>query len=134
MEVYEMATDLSYHDDMRRSFVKQADAFMIIFALNSRPTFDSIPTYIAFIQQYGPRHVVPLLIVASKSDLTGEYARQVTSIEMDALRSSHECTTIEVSSKDNINVEEAFFSAVRLGRDAKRAREAPRRKGGCYIQ
>lgn len=134
MEIYEVAGSTWQTDAARELYAREVGAFVIVFSLNSRDSYASVDACVQFILQKGPQRAVPLLIIANKSDLTGTAARQVSEIETSQLSAAFGCSVIETSAKDNVNVEEAFFTAVRLARAANRARDAPRRKGGCCIQ
>lgn len=131
--MYEIANNMWDADTGREDFAREADAFVLVFGVDSRSSYDAIPDYINYIRQKGPPHTVPLLILANKTDLSNTPDRVIRGREVDQLLTTHQCRALEVSAKDGY-IDEAFFTAVRLAREAKEAREARRRKRGCVIQ
>lgn len=140
MEIYEVTDHTWYNNATLMEFACQAGAQIIVVGLDSRDSYDNIRRYAGFILQNGPPIGTPLIIIANKSDLTGTDSCQITKEDLAREAASwhcDDCTLLEASAKDNFNVEEAFITAVRLGREAKRVREERRaraRKEGCCIQ
>lgn len=117
-----------------KGFSRQVDALVLVFSVDSRDSYDALGRLMELVQEIGYPEGAPLIIIAHKWDLTDAGSLEIKEDELAQLRTKFDCTLIEASAKNNYNVEEAFATAVRLGREAKRARIVVRRKGICCIQ
>ncbi|KAJ5078305.1 ras-like protein rasd [Anaeramoeba ignava] len=102
---------------MRDSYMRSGEGFLIVFAINSRNSFDEVSVFKEQICRVKDSDHVPMIIVGNKSDLENE--RQVSSGEGQDLAKTFGCPYIETSAKTRINVEEAFFGLVREIRKVK---------------
>ncbi|KAJ3444337.1 ras-like protein rasd [Anaeramoeba flamelloides] len=102
---------------MRDSYMRAGEGFLIVFAINSRNSFDEVSSFREQITRVKDSDDVPMIIVGNKNDLENE--RQVSQGEGTDLAKSFNCPFIETSAKTRINVEEAFFGLVREIRKIK---------------
>ncbi|KAJ3435814.1 ras-like protein rasd [Anaeramoeba flamelloides] len=102
---------------MRDSYMRAGEGFLIIYAINSRNSFDEVSSFREQITRVKDSDDVPMIIVGNKNDLENE--RQVSQGEGTDLAKSFNCPFIETSAKTRTNVEEAFFGLVREIRKIK---------------
>ncbi|KAJ6226493.1 ras-like protein rasd [Anaeramoeba flamelloides] len=102
---------------MRDSYMRAGEGFLIVFAINSRNSFDEVSSFREQITRVKDSDDVPMIIVGNKNDLENE--RQVSQGEGTDLAKSFNCPFIETSAKTRTNVEEAFFGLVREIRKIK---------------
>ncbi|KAJ5079804.1 ras-like protein rasd [Anaeramoeba ignava] len=96
---------------MRDSYMRSGEGFLIVFAINSRSSFDEVPMFKEHIYRVKDTEKTPIVIVGNKSDLENE--RQVSSGEARDLAKTFGCPYFETSAKSRINIEESFFGLVR---------------------
>lgn len=96
---------------MRDSYMRAGEGFLVIYAVNSRSSFDEISSFREQITRVKDSDDIPMIIIGNKIDLEDE--RQVSYGEGCDLSKSFSCPFIETSAKTRINVEEAFFNLVR---------------------
>jgi len=85
--------------------------FLLVYAINSRSSFDEIHDFLSQILRAKDSDAVPLVLVGNKCDLVNE--RQVSTEEGSSLAKVWNCPFFETSAKARINVEECFFQLVR---------------------
>ncbi|KAJ6231170.1 ras-like protein rasd [Anaeramoeba flamelloides] len=120
---------------MRDSYMRAGEGFLIVYAINSRNSFDEVSSFREQITRVKDSDDVPMIIVGNKNDLENE--RQVSQGEGTDLAKSFNCPFIETSAKTRTNVEEGFFSLVREIRKIKfglknenEAKTIKKKKGG----
>ena len=102
---------------MRDSYMRAGEGFLVCYAINSRNSFDEVSSFYEHITRVKDTESAPMIIVGNKSDLGHD--RAVTTEEGKDLATSFKCPFIETSAKSMVNVEEAFFSIVRLVRASR---------------
>ncbi|KAJ6253382.1 ras-like protein rasd [Anaeramoeba flamelloides] len=102
---------------MRDSYMREGEGFLVVYAINSRNSFDEVSSFREQITQAKDSDEVPMMIVGNKNDLENE--RQVSQGEGTDLAKSFNCPFIETSAKTRTNVEESFFGLVREIRKVK---------------
>ncbi|KAJ3445141.1 ras-like protein rasd [Anaeramoeba flamelloides] len=96
---------------MRDSYIRTGEGFLLVYAINSRNSFDEISSFREQITRVKDADYVPMIIVGNKNDLENE--RQVSQGEGTDLAKSFNCPFIESSAKTRTNVDESFFNLVR---------------------
>lgn len=107
--------------------------YLLVYSIASRSSFEVLPTIrdkILNILSFGEDTKVPFIIVGNKTDLS-ESLRQVKSEEGQALAKEFNCPFIEVSAKDNINVDKAFELLLIHIEAISNPQE--KKEGGCVI-
>ena len=118
---------------MRDSYMRTGEGFLIVFAINSRNSFDEVASFREQITRVKDTDDVPMIIVGNKSDL--EHERQISTGEGTDLARSFGSLYIESSAMTRTNVEEAFYQLVReirrgqLGESASSNSIKPRSQG-----
>lgn len=107
---------------MREQYMRTGEGFLLVYSVTSRTSFDELLTYYQQIQRVKDSDYVPVLVVGNKSDLEEE--RQVSYEDGLHMAQHMSAPFLETSAKQAINVEEAFYTLVRLVRD----------EGGSYHQ
>ncbi|KAJ3437333.1 ras-like protein rasd [Anaeramoeba flamelloides] len=102
---------------MRDSYMCSGEGFLIVYAINSRNSFDEASSFREHITRVKDTDDVPMVIAGNKNDLENE--RQVSQGEGTDLAKSFNCPFIETSAKTRANVEEAFYNLVREVRNVK---------------
>ncbi|XP_014677201.1 PREDICTED: ras-related and estrogen-regulated growth inhibitor-like, partial [Priapulus caudatus] len=98
--------------------VKWGDAFLLVYSITDRDSFDQISGVKKFIEETKCSMAVPCIIVGNKSDL--DHIRQVPKEEGENLASELGCGFYECSACDgDVAVFDAFLE---LHRDARRRR------------
>lgn len=100
---------------MREQYIRDGDAFLIVYSLSSRPTLDAVKRFHEEILRVKGRAAsnIPILIIGNKSDL-GPEDRKLSAKEGRALSDELGAAGfLETSAKNGSNVDEAFHDAVR---------------------
>lgn len=96
---------------MRDSYMRHGEGFMVVYAINSRDSFNEVPSYREQIVRVKDCCDVPMIIVGNKSDLVNE--RCILYNEGKDLSESYGVNFTETSAKTRVNVDESFFTLVR---------------------
>jgi small GTP-binding protein len=105
--------DTAGQDDfksLRQTYMRTGKGFLLVFALNDLASFDATDAFHRDIQQTAERDDVPIVVCGNKSDRPDRTVKKE-----DAERFCAECnvTYFETSSKNNVNVTEAFTELAR---------------------
>lgn len=111
LEIYDTAGQDEYKS-MRHYWAQNGDAFIIVYSIASRNSFDEVETRILELKEVRNEHTLPFIIVGNKCDLTLS-ERKVSYEEGSALAEKWDCPFFETSAKDDIHVEDAFYTVVR---------------------
>ena len=99
---------------MQDGYIRVAEAFLIVYSIILRSTFDEAYLLRARILRSRDGEDIPIVLVGNKSDLPSQ--RQV--LQSEGIQLAKEwgdrCIFYETSAKEEINNEECFYSAVRL--------------------
>lgn len=107
---------------MREQYMRTGEGFLLVYSVTSKTSFDELMTYYQQIQRVKDVDYVPVVVVGNKSDLEEE--RQVAYEDGANMAKQMNAPFLETSAKQAINVDEAFYTLVRLVRD----------EGGAYNQ
>ena len=105
--------DTAGHEKFRTittSYYKSAHAIIILYDITEQSSFEHIKNWMVEIEKFAKQGVLKL-IVGNKKDL--EDKRQVSKEEAEAFAKNNRVKFLEVSAKDNINIEELFFGVVK---------------------
>lgn len=100
---------------LRDQWIRNGDAFLILYSLTSRPSFDLVRGFHEQILRVKGKAAanIPIYIIGNKSDLGPEH-RQVPAEEGRALSDALGAAGfLETSAKNRSNVDEAFHDLVR---------------------
>lgn len=101
---------------MREQYMRTGEGFLLVYSIDSKPSMDELTSFYEQILRVKESENVPIVLVGNKCDLENE--RQVSYEEGELLaKSFNNCTFIETSAKQSINVEEAFYDLVRSVRN-----------------
>ncbi|KAJ3443866.1 ras-like protein [Anaeramoeba flamelloides] len=109
-EILDYARQEEY-SQMRDSFMKEGVGFIIVYAINSRSSFDQVSSFREQILMINDADDFPMIIVGNKTDL--ENAREVSQEEAMNFATTINCPFIESSAKNFTNVEQPFCDLVR---------------------
>jgi small GTP-binding protein len=82
---------------LRPSYYRGASACLIMFALNDKKSFDTVPDWLAEFRKHIPDTSIPIALAGNKKDLEEE--RQISSDEGKSMAESHGMTYKETSAK-----------------------------------
>mmetsp|Transcript_735 Transcript_735/g.1990 ORF Transcript_735/g.1990 Transcript_735/m.1990 type:complete len:191 (+) Transcript_735:127-699(+) len=100
---------------MRDSWMRGSDAFLLVFDVGSRTSYDELDDFVSGItrvKDVDSCEQLPVIIVGNKCDLTGD-RRRVSREEAEHKAYSIGCKYCETSAMAAIGVDEAFELAVR---------------------
>ena len=100
-----------YQDNIMSNPIMKSDGFICVYAITSRYSIEDVAIIreqLLRVNEYNP---IPMVLVGNKIDIVDE--RQITTEEGSDLANSFSCPFYETSCKDRVNIEEAFFSAIR---------------------
>jgi len=141
MEVLDTAGQEEY-TLMRDAWARTNDAFLLVFSVTERRSFEEIDDYYQRLLRVKDRDQgdLPVVLLANKADLCDE--RVISADEAKAKAKALGCPLIETSARDTTGVAESFEEAVRehrrrlgssSGEREKRATGLQRLKGVCSI-
>jgi GTPase KRas protein len=97
---------------LRDQWVREGKAFLLVYSVTSRQTFEEIPQFRERILIVNEDEVVPMVLVGNKIDLEGE--RKVSSEEGRQLAKEYgNIPFVECSALKGTNCDEVFYAAVR---------------------
>ncbi|EGC28938.1 hypothetical protein DICPUDRAFT_93239 [Dictyostelium purpureum] len=96
---------------MRDQWIRSCEAFIIVYSITSRSSFDQVAIFKEQISRVLDRDQIPMMLLGNKSDL--EDLRQVTTQEGRDLARCLGMMFMEVSSKTRTGIEESFYETVR---------------------
>ena len=97
---------------VRDNYIRSGDGFLCIFSLVDRETFAAVTDYREMMLRVKLDEQTPLILVGTNLDEEGH--REVPYEEAKGLAASWGVTYIETSAKSGINVDEVFFSILKL--------------------
>ena len=137
MQIWDTAGQERYNT-LTSSFFKSTNGVLVVFALNSRASFDSVSKWMNQIHALASKDVV-VLLVGNKADLPKE--RQVTTDEGEALAKNYSCRYFETSAASGSNVDKVFAEIAQqivsnpgfaaAGEKARQVTAAPVKKSKC---
>ena len=86
---------------MRELYIKNGDAFVIVFSLNDKSTFNEVEEFLKEIQRVKKAN---MCLVGNKCDLP----RTVSKEKAEKLAKEYSCDYIEASAKERINIDAIF--------------------------
>jgi GTPase KRas len=99
--------------NFRRDYIiRKSDAFILLFDVTSKTSFDSIEGYYKEIVDVKREEYAPIVLIGTKSDLTQK--RQVNESDCLVLAEKLNVQYLETSSLNGSNIEEAFKKLVDL--------------------
>eukprot|EP01094_Clydonella_sp_ATCC50884_P027495 TRINITY_DN791_c0_g1_i1.p2 TRINITY_DN791_c0_g1~~TRINITY_DN791_c0_g1_i1.p2 ORF type:complete len:197 (-),score=78.77 TRINITY_DN791_c0_g1_i1:262-852(-) len=96
---------------MRDQYMRCGSAFILVFALTSRSSFEEMLAFREQIFRVKDSEDVDIILVGNKCDM--ESQRQVSTNEAKELAKNFECPYVETSALMRVNVEEVFHTLVR---------------------
>ena len=111
---------------LRDQYTRDGKAFLFVYSITSQNSLQYIQGYVEQVMRAKNTDRVCGVLCGNKSDLGEE--RQVIFEEGADLARKFELSFFETSAKNRVNVEEAFFQAVRLTCSNQDPSGAPRRK------
>lgn len=100
---------------MREQYMRTGEGFLLVYSVTSKTSFDELMTYYQQIQRVKDVEYVPVVVVGNKSDLEEE--RQVAYEDGLNMAKQINAPLLETSAKQAVNVDEAFYTLVRLVRE-----------------
>ena len=101
---------------MASSYYRQADAILLMYAINSKSSFTNLQRWMQAIDRYA-REDVLVMLVGCKGDLFGH--REVDAEEAQAFAEGYGMKFVETSSLNGYNVEEAFSTCAEIIQKSK---------------
>ena len=96
---------------MRDQYMQGGEGFIIVYAINSRDSFDEVTSFRDQILRVKDKDKVPMVICGNKCDLDSE--REISKTEGEDLTKSFGVPFFECSALSRINIEESFYELVR---------------------
>ncbi len=90
---------------MRRNWYCEREAFLMVYAINSKGSFEAMKMFHEQLMSYRAGKEAPLVLVGNKSDIED---RKVTKEEGAQLAKQYNAEFMETSAKKDINVKEVF--------------------------
>lgn len=93
---------------MPSTYYKGAAAVIVVFSYNDPQSFSSVKNWMQEVNEENDDNSIVKILVGNKCDYVAE-GRHATSIEAEQLASRYNMRFIEVSAKENFNIEELFI-------------------------
>lgn len=103
---------------MREQYMRSGEGFVLVYAINSRPSFEEIQTFYQQILRVKDCDYIPMTLVGNKCDLDNE--REIPIAEGKEIARKMSARFVESSARYRINVDEAYYSLVRSIREENR--------------
>ena len=103
---------------MREQYMVGGEGFLLVFAINSRNSFEDLKSFHEQILRVKDVSSFPMVVVGNKADL-GDRQRKVSKDEGEQRASEWGIPFFETSAKTRLNVEESFYELVREIRKTK---------------
>ncbi|KAG0665346.1 Ras GTPase ras2 [Rhodotorula mucilaginosa] len=97
---------------LRDQWIREGEAFLIVYSVTSRASFDRVEKFRTQVARVKDSDAVPVVLVGNKIDRVHE--REVETKHGEQLAQRLGCAFVETSAKTRENLEEAFFTAVRM--------------------
>jgi small GTP-binding protein len=94
-----------------KNSIKGAEGILVMYAINNRKSFNAIKMWINNIKESLNTDKIGLMVIGNKCDVPPN-ERQVDQDMLKELESKEKVNVIEVSAKDDINVNETFVKLV----------------------
>ena len=116
---------------LREQYMTNGKGFILVYSVTSQASFDDCKDIYELICRVKGSRDVPIILVGNKCDL--EEDRAVTKEEAEAAAQEFgNCTFIESSAKDDINVDQIFIALVRKIRE-QGSKKPTKSKKKCTI-
>ncbi|GAM27325.1 hypothetical protein SAMD00019534_105000, partial [Acytostelium subglobosum LB1] len=92
---------------LSKSYMEEGDAFVLIYSITERYTFDLIPSIVDSLRRIKGQDNLPIVLVGNKIDLVVH--RAVDHQEGEQLAQNIGCPFLETTSKHKVNVDEVFY-------------------------
>ncbi|CAI9787205.1 unnamed protein product [Fraxinus pennsylvanica] len=92
------------------SYYRGALGALLVYDITRRATFENLKKWLYEVREFGSSDMV-IILVGNKSDLSN--SREVNVEDGQSLAQLEEIAFMEISAKENLNVEEAFHQMVR---------------------
>ncbi|KAK9353396.1 GTPase NRas precursor [Lipomyces doorenjongii] len=112
VEILDTAGQEEYNA-LRDQWIRDGEGFVFVYSITSRTSYNRILMFVQQVERIKGTSV-PMILIGNKSDKVTE--REITSQEGAALAKQLGCDFFEVSAKNNINLERAFFGGIRCVR------------------
>ncbi|GAA5847795.1 hypothetical protein JCM9279_006637 [Rhodotorula babjevae] len=122
---------------LRDQWIREGEGFLIVYSTTSRASFDRVERFRHQVARVKDSDSVPVVLVGNKIDRVHE--REVETRHGEELAKRLGCAFIETSAKTRVNLEEAYFMAVRMiearkgGTAAKPVRHKAKKQRKCSI-
>lgn len=103
---------------MREQYMRSGEGFVLVYAINSRPSFEEIQTFYQQILRVKDTDFIPMTLVGNKCDLENE--REISTTEGKDMARKMNAKFVESSARYRVNVDEAYYSLVRSIREENR--------------
>ena len=92
--------------------LREYEGFIIMFSLIDRDSFNNVTMYKTQINRLNNDMNTPIILVGNKCDLTRNI--EVENIEINDICIVWGCKYVEISARENINVEKAFITLIEV--------------------
>jgi len=117
---------------MRDLYMKNGQGFALVYSIIAQSTFNDLPDLREQILRVKDCDNVPMVLVGNKCDLQDQ--RVITTEQGEALAKKFQCTFMESSAKNKINVENIFHDLVRqINTINPKPKQTQKKKGGCSL-
>ena len=116
---------------MRDQYMQGGEGFLIVYAINSRDSFDEVTSFRDQILRVKDADTIPMVICGNKCDLDNE--REISKSEGEDLAKSFGVPFFETSALSCINIEESFYQLVREIRKIRVPVESKEQKKGSKL-
>lgn len=106
--------------------VLQSDGFLLLYNVDCRASFESIPLIYDNVLRMAGATKVPMVVVGTKTDL--ESTREISTQEGSKLAIALDCAFVEVSAKSVVAVADPFHNVIAQIRVLEKAQEKARKE------
>jgi len=118
---------------MRDLYMKNGQGFLLVYSITAQSTFNDLQDLREQILRVKDTDDVPMILVGNKCDLEDE--RVVGKDQGQNLARNFQCSFLETSAKNKVNVNQIFYELVRLinKKDPEQGKTKKTKKSCCIL-
>jgi len=118
---------------MRELYMKNGEGFVLVYSVTSMKSLDDLEPIKNGIVRHKGSTDIPMVVVGNKCDMTKK--REIELKDAKEITKNYGCPLIEASAKNDININEIFFSLIDQvwSKTGKETTQKPQKTSSCLL-